>query len=313
MSEQLIYRLDGIDAEAGVDVVEIAGILMQFAQLVRSGSDVLDLGLSVDVRVKPFSEGSWITEFVLNGSAIHNLLHYFKGAEGQDLKMLLELLGIAQVTSAGVVGSVAGVARIIRFTRGKIEKFTENPDSTITYESPSGEKLTVTLPEHSLVQSPLIQNNYYNTFINPMDQFPDATGVEVGLAGKEPERFTAEDKPAFDQYAKAELTDASTENVAMTHGIWLKPHRGSYAGEGTRYSFDMDGTPMWPVTIADEGFLERLRTGEVRLHCEDSLLVDLEISQRVNSKNKVTGSRYVITNVKNYVPYGSDRLDFGDH
>jgi hypothetical protein len=304
MAEKLVYKLDGIDADAGVDVAEIAGVLVQFAQLVRAGNAELDLGLAVDVRVKPFRDGSWITEFVLHGTTMQDLLHYLKGTAGQDLKLLLEWLGIAHGIGTAAVGGVVGVATIIRFTKGAVDKFRANPDSTFTYENESGEKLTVTLPEHTLVQSPLVQNNYYNTFMAPLESFPEATGVEVGLVGQQPERFTPEDKPAFERYAKTDLSDATSENVSTADGIWLKPHRGSYAGEGTRYSFNMDGASLWPVTIADEEFLERLKTGHVRLHCEDSLLVELEISQRVNAHNIVTGSRYVITRVKQYVPHG---------
>lgn len=303
MAEKLVYKLDGIDAEAGVDVAEIAGILMQFAQLVRAGNAELDLGLTVDVRVKPFREGSWITEFVLHGTTIQNLLQYLKGTEGQDLKLLLEWLGIAHGIVATTGVGIVGVAKIIRFTKGAVDRFSANSDSTFTYESETGEKLTVTLPEHTLVQSPLVQNNYYNTFMAPLESFPEATGVEVGLVGQEPERFTPEDKPAFERYAKVDLNDTTSENVSTADGVWLKPHRGSYAGEGTRYSFNMDGAALWPVTITDEEFLEQLKTGDVRLHSEDSLLVELEISQRVNAHNVVTGSRYVITHVKQYVQH----------
>jgi hypothetical protein len=299
VGEQLIYRLAGVDAETGVDVSEIAGVLIQFAQLVRSASDVLDLGLSVDVRVRPFREGSWITEFILQSGPIRDLLQYFKSSEGQDLRLLLELLGIAGTG----VGGLVGVAKAIRFTKGKISRFAGDAESTFTYTNELGENIKLTLSEHTLVQSPLIQNNYYNTFIAPLEQFEGVTGIEVGLPGETPERFTPDDKSAFDEYARAELVDLSTENVTTTRGIWLKPHRGSYAGEETRYSFNMDAGALWPVTIADTVFLGRLKSGEVRLHSEDSLRVDLEISQRLNSRSSVTGSRYKIVKVLQYVPF----------
>jgi len=74
----------------------------------------------------------------------------------------------------------------------------------------------------------------------------------------------------------------------------------------------MDGTALWPVTITDEGFLERLKSGDVRLHSEDSLRVDLEINQRVNAKSVVTGSHYTITKVLQYVPYSPpDQMELG--
>src|SRR5665647_787515 len=134
LREHLVYALEGVDPEDGVDVFEIAPILIHVGELVRGGSAVLDLGMSIDVRVRPFAEGSWITEFVLNSSVVQDLLSYFKTAEGSSLKELLEMLGLFVTLGGGCVG----VAKIVRFTSGKVSKFKDNRDGSFTYVNDAG-------------------------------------------------------------------------------------------------------------------------------------------------------------------------------
>ena len=170
---QLIYKLEGIDADDGVDIFEVAPILMAFGNLVKSANDVLEYDQKLDVRVKPFKEGSWITEFVFQSTVIHNLLTYLKGTEGTDLLALMAFLGL------NVKDGISGVPEIIRKTKGFVSRFRKNENDTVTYETPDGGTFTVTLPEHRLVQSPLIQVNYYDSVIAPLDKFPNAKSVKI--------------------------------------------------------------------------------------------------------------------------------------
>jgi len=300
LREQLVYALEGVDAEDGVDVFEIAPVLIHVGELVRGGSAVLNLGMSIDVRVKPFTEGSWITEFVLNSSVVHGLLSYFKTAEGGSLKELLELLGLV-VTVGG--GGVVGVVKIVRFTGGKVSEFKDNSDGSFTYINDAGEQLTVTHAEHLLTQSPVIQNNYYNAFILPMDRFPGVTGVSVSAPGSERQKFTEDDRPAFEEYVRTELLDEDDDSVSTMSGVFLKPQRGSYSGEATRYSFRLGESILWPVDITDETFRARLKEGDVRLHYDDALKVDLVLHQKRNVRNETVSTRYTITQVLEYHPF----------
>jgi len=137
MREQLIYKLSDVNADDGVDIFEIAPVLLQFGELVRSANGVLDFGLDIDVRVKPFREGSWITEFVLQGSIVYDLLSFLGTKDGQDLATLMAILGL------GAKDGVAGLARVVRFVSGKVANFRRNHDDTVTYISDAGEELTV--------------------------------------------------------------------------------------------------------------------------------------------------------------------------
>lgn len=84
--------------------------------------------------------------------------------------------------------------------------------------------------------------------------------------------------------------------------MFVKPKRGPYSGDEKAYSFVMGDTVMWPVTMEDEAFLAKLKSGEVRPYSEDVLKVDLEFHQKKDSNNKVTTS-YSITKVIDYIKY----------
>ena len=298
MKEQLVYKLTDVDADDGVDIFAIAPVLMQFGELVRSANAALDYGLDIDVRVKPFREGSWITEFVLQGSITQTLLSVLRTPEGQDLTMLLAFLGL------GAKDGISGLAKVVRFTAGKVANFRKNTNNTITYVNDSGEELTVSMPEHQLVQSPVVQVNYYNSLIVPLDKFPAATAVSISIGNdaNEVQRFTLHDKEAFDEYSKAELIEEAEENVSQMHGVFVKPKRGPYSGQEQQFSFIMGENVLYPVCIEDEEFLDRMRSGDIRPYSEDVLKVDLEVRQKRDVRNKITGS-YAITKVIEYIKY----------
>lgn len=296
---QLIYKLNDINAEEGVDIFEIAPVLMSFGELIRSANEVLGFDQKLDVKVKPFREGSWITEFVLQNKPIASLLSQLHSQSGQDILLLLGFLGL------DVKEGIKGVANIIRFTKGFVSNFRKNDDNkTVTYTNQKGEELVVTLPEHKLTQSPLIQINYYNSVVTPLDKFPTATslGIKVNQDGHSEQLFSEIDKKSFEQYANTELLEDVEDNVSLSKGVFVKPKRGSYSGEEKAYSFIMGESILWPVTIEDEEFLEKLKLGEIRPYSEDVLKVDLEIRQKKDSGNKLLVT-YSVKKVLEYIQY----------
>lgn len=303
---QVIYKLDGIDAEDGVDVFEIAPVLMHFGDLIRSANSVLGYEKKIDIKIKPVRAGSWIADFVLQHghSAVEGIFNYFKSDQGVNLLLILNLLGL------NFKEGIVGVANVVRFTKGFVNKFQKNADETVTYESPTGEKMTISLAEHRLVQSPLIQSNYYNCVIAPFDKFPTATSVSFTTSDDVPsekQTFYKEDKEAFDQYVLTELLEDVEESISSLSGVFLKPKRGSYSGEEKQYSFVMgENIVLWPVTVDDLAFLEKMRLGELRLYAEDVLKVDLEIKQKKDKANKISTS-YAIKKVNEYIKYEKPR------
>lgn len=305
---ELIYKLENIDAEEGLDVFEIAPVLMHFGELIRSANIVLGYEQKIDVRIKPSARGSWITEFVIIKSHFNSLLNYLKSDQGQSIMLILALLGV------NVKEGIAGVIGIIRFTKGKVANYRANKDSTFTYYNDKGEKLVVSMEEHRLTQSPLIQNNYYNCTIAPMDKFPAVTAISVAsTTDMQSQTITPEDKPAFDAYINTGLDKEVEESTSVLSKALIRPRRGDYSGkEKYPYSFMMGDAKLYPVTIEDETFLKQVRQGIIRLHGMDILQVDLEVRQKI-LRNKVT-VQYAITRVlryqKNQEDY--DQIDIDD-
>jgi hypothetical protein len=291
----LIYKLDDVDANEGVDIFDIAPILMSFGDLIRSANKVLGGEQEIEVKVKPFREGSWITEFIIYGKDVGNVLinPYVVGTEA-----LLGWLGITPQKA------VKGVAGVVRFTKGKVSNFTKSADGkTATYKNDDGESLEVSIAEHRLVQSPVIQANYYESVIVPLDKFPSANAVSIGLEDQEFEKFTAADKPFFKEYLNTELLEDVDENISTLQGVYLKPKRGPYSGNEQDYSFIMgENNVLWPVTIEDESFLGKLKSGDIRPYSQDVLKVNLRLTQKRDSTNKVLTS-YSITEVLEYIQY----------
>ena len=296
---QIIYKLENIDPDDGVDVFEIAPVLMSFGDLIRGANESLGLDQKIDVRVKPFKAGSWIAEFVLQNKPIQNLLNFASSSDGQSLINILSLLGLN--AKEGIVGLVA----LIRFTKGAVNNFRKNDDGkTVTYLNPSGEEMTVELPTHKLAQSPTVQGNFYNCVVIPFDKFPStsAVSIQVNTPSATQQVFTEADKPFFQTYVGTELLEDVEDNISVSRGVFVKPKRGPYSGDEKAYSFVMGDTVMWPVTMEDEAFLAKLKSGEVRPYSEDVLKVDLEFHQKKDSNNKVTTS-YSITKVIDYIKY----------
>ena len=270
---------------------------MHFGELIRSANAILGYDQKIDIKIKPFRDGSWITDFIIQHSS--QILDFFNSADGRNLMNLLAFLGL------NVKEGVVGLIKIIRFTKGNVSNFRRIKEgNSVTYISPSGEELEVSLAEHKLTQSPLIQNNYYNCTIAPFEKFPSTTGVSFKVAadGSEEQKITREDRDFFEQYASIELLEDVVDNITMLSGVFLKPKRGSYSGEEKAYSFIMGDSVLWPVTIDDQAFLQRLISGEIGLYSEDVLKANLEIRQKKDLANKILAS-YSIMKVTEYIQY----------
>lgn len=115
--------------------------------------------------------------------------------------------------------------------------------------------------------------------------------------------FTDFDREYLTNYAKQELLEDVQETLHTMQGVYLKPKRGSYSGEEKAYSFIMgESNVLYPVSILDEKFLNQLKQGEIRPFTEDVLMVNLQIRQKKDGKNKIINS-YSITEVIEYIKY----------
>ncbi|MBC7929270.1 MAG: hypothetical protein H7Z38_01785, partial [Rubrivivax sp.] len=99
-----IYELGGDVGE--IDVFELAPTLLSLGQLIQEANRTLyPQGQEIAVNVKPFKQGSFIVDIVLFPSHLQQLIDLIQHTSPEQIKHLLESLGIiATAAGAGTVG-----------------------------------------------------------------------------------------------------------------------------------------------------------------------------------------------------------------
>lgn len=310
---EVIYRLGGVDPDEGVDVYDLVPYLTKFNDLVRESVRKSGYDGELHVRIKPFKEGSFITEFLIEGG----LTSLLSGNEATAIANALAFLGFA-----GSVGK-ATIPRIVRAVKGRTDKFRKNEDGTYTYGS-GKDAVTVGEAEHDLVQSPKIADLYGNVSVGPIAKFDgkvDQVSIYVLDRNDEDDglskgaTFTRSDASDMATYAKsAELADElDVQEVTYTNGgVWLRPLSGPYSGAERGYTFlfgEGDETIKYKsVRIDDDDFREKLEDGTVRFNSGDMLRVDLEVTRHVTRSGRTSAS-YRITTVLDYKPLKMPRQE----
>ena len=302
---EVVYRLGGVDPDEGVDVYELVKYLNKFDDLVRLAVREAGYDGELKIRVRPFKEGSFLTEFVIESG----LVDFLTSNEVDAVLKGLEILGMAGA-------AVKGIPRVVRAVRGFTDKFRENDDGTFTYGR-GADSVTVDAATHPALQNPTVAGLYSDVAVGPVAEFNGAV-QQVNIYMRDPgseddglssgATFTREDSADFTTYAKtAAAVDELeyTENVLVNKGIWLRPVSGSYGGAEKGYSFLFgvgdDATLYKQVRIEDAVFLERLASGDVRFTSGDLLQADLEVTERVHKSGSRKAS-YRILEVVDYRP-----------
>lgn len=315
--QEVVYRLGGVDPSDGIDIYEIVPLLEQFRDLVTETVVQMGCQEKIVIKVRPFREGSFITEFVVQGQK--TLVDLFSSEEASALANALTFLGFLGV------GSIATIPKVVNAVRGKISECRRNEDGTYTYGH-GDDAITVSAREHDVLQSPKIADLYGKVAVGPIVKFDGAVQqVNIYVRDKDAEdggvsqgsTFTRENAEPFAEYSRsAELIDKleSQEDVSVVHGLILTPLSGPYDGAERGYTFSdgANGNRYSKVAIEDATFRARLESTEVRLAKGDCLKVDLQIKQNRTKSGKIT-ARYAISHVIDYKPYGSPqqgRLDF---
>ena len=101
----LIYKLNG-DFEDGIDVFELAPVLLSIGQLISESQKILyPDGPPLAVNVRPFKEGSFDIQIILHPvSNIQKILDIIRSPGGSDIKELLQYIGLI-IPTVGAVGA----------------------------------------------------------------------------------------------------------------------------------------------------------------------------------------------------------------
>lgn len=310
---EVIYRLDGINPEDGVDVCKLVPYLSEFDKLIKETAKETGYSGDVSVKVRPFKEGSFITEFVVNGG----LTDLLSGPEVTALSNVLGILGFFGV-------SAAAIPKVIKVVRGKVTDFHHNKDGTYSYGT-GGDAVTVDETTHRVIQSPKVADSYKTIAVGPISEFsgvveqvniyvPDRDSEDGGMSNGA--SFNIQDVQNYSEYVRdTEMAAESSqlEKVSIYEDIWLRPLSGSYGGAETGYTFSTgEGDDMIRyknVKMDDASFRKRLENGAVRMNSSDLLKVNLEIEQHITGENKVR-TTYRITKVLDYKSFGGQERLF---
>ncbi|MDM8162613.1 hypothetical protein [Collinsella intestinalis] len=313
---EIVCRLGGIDPDEGVDVNSLVKYLRKFDDLVRVTVREAGYDGKLEIRVRPFREGSFITEFIVESGVVD-----FLTSQNVDAVLKgLEILGFCY-------GGAKGIPRVVRKVRGAVDRFKDNDDGSYTYGK-GDDAVTVDKVAHQVIQNPTIAELYRDVAVGPVSEFNGAV-QQVNIYIRDPDAadggisegasFAREDVSELDAYAKAAAAAdelAIVETSYVNRGIWLRPLSGSYAGAERGYTFQFgvgdDTVTYKSVRIDDKVFLESLADGSVRFNAGDLLQADLEVTERRTKSGNKKKVSYRILEVIDYKPLETPRQETFD-
>lgn len=288
--EILIYKLNDVPHDEGVDLFELTPALSNFGLLLKESAkfytnDEIDL----QIKVKPFKQGSFEVEFI--AEVVNKLL--ISASANQQLDGALKI--------ASVLGLFGGGIKIICWTAGKINQFTKKSDGSIEYYDKNGKILPVTKIEHSFIQNVNVQNYYHNSIVVPMNNINNSGNITINVGGDNIE-IDQDVKSFIDTYKKTPVEE-DFEIITTPMEAVLSPKRGSYSGEEKQYTFMFGDNKYWPTTIDDKEFTDKIKAGEIRLHYKDRLRVKMNAVQKVSKTDDRILNEYIIEKVLTYTPF----------
>lgn len=301
---EIVYHMSADASIDGIAVHEVADVMYAFAEAVDEAMKLCGETDRLTVNVKPFKEGSFITEFVV--SYAQQGLALFSSQEANALCNVLGMLGF--------MGFGINVPTIVRKVAGRIDKCRKNDDGTWSYGDI--DPVTVDDKMHEVIQSPKVAKAMKTVCIGPLINLDKS--INVTVCSKE--EFEASDRTAGSHFDSADVPDMlSYEHIAVEgvpeehedilttmHRIPISPVSGPYDGGENGYSFRYLDS-KWPrVQIHDAEFRMQLESGEVRLMNRDLLIVDLDVVQTITKSGKESVKR-TITKVLEYRPYRTQR------
>jgi hypothetical protein len=272
-----------IEDDSQLDIHELVPILSGLAEVIQESYRILN-PVSGDVRicVKPFEEGSFPIELLLSEDTRDTLYAAYQAGGVSTIITALQTVGLIKST----VSEFVSLLELLKKLKGQSPQAVESKDDGTTFEVKGHDNDTtmITAPVERVYNNSIIANNltviYGNTFEKPgrekvrsfIKDDPESV-VEV----------TKQDAPALKDIPPSPTTDCTPEEAEHTYVAFLNPKRGSFDGEGDKWTFRKGGRQgeIIKANIKDSGFLEELASGEKRLSGGDLLKVELHEKQRV--------------------------------
>lgn len=263
-----------------IEISEYISTIENFEEMIREASLISGLG-EVKIKMRPIKQGSVDIRMVVD-------FFDFMGQSGFS-------------GGANVLTYITVAIGIVKFCKGVINKF-KKEDKSIVYESPSGETKEVSPEIHRIIQSPVFRSAIIDASKALFEKSNNVNSYEFG-SQEISEKISKSDKEFLKNYKESPLDEEFEESKSTMHGLYVKPIRGSYSGENTRYTFSANQQKFYPTIIKDEDFRLLLKNGEKKLFSEDLLKVDLTTTQRFSRVTRRTIMSYSIDRVHEYIPY----------
>ena len=263
-----------------IEISEYISTIENFEEMIREASLISGLG-EVKIKMRPIKQGSVDIRMVVD-------FFDFMGQSGFS-------------GGANVLTYITVAIGIVKFCKGVINKF-KKEDKSIVYESPSGETSLVSPEIHRIIQSPVFRSAVIDASKALFEKSNNVNSYEFG-SQEISEKISKSDKEFLKNYKESPLDEEFEESKSTMHGLYVKPIRGSYSGENTRYTFSANQQKFYPTIVKDEDFRLLLKNGEKKLFSEDLLKVDLTTTQRFSRVTRRTIMSYSIDRVHEYIPY----------
>lgn len=296
----LIYKLNG-DIEDGINVFELSPILLSVGKLINEAHKTLyPYDQEIAVNVKPFKKGSFeINIMMFANEMAEQSLAFINSDTGKNIGQVLTYLGfVSQVSGINAPSLIETIKRM----KGKTKTVEPLQSGDVRYSSEEGVSMTVPKEVHALYQNCTIQQHFYNGVAKPLE-IPQVGSVESYIKSEEDQTktvLTHDIVAPIRAYSQSALPSCEQEPVVENkRTVWLQPKRISVEGERNNWSFRLGPDNIITASVSDENFLEKIKSGEIRLSNSDRLLVELSERQVVRGMN-VNVTNEILT-VREYV------------
>ena len=296
----LIYQIEG--RRNDVPVFELSQTLEGIGQIIQEADSVIyNDDHRLNVKVRPFEEGSFVMDLVLSVQNSPAVLFFLSQPEAlARIKQVLEYLGLVKKTKEIFVN----LLEVIEFLKkGKPAKVEPAGPDVYNYYNQDGAVLPVNLPIHNLVNNGTIQQFIFPAVAAPLQrETVEAVRTLIANQPSTEARVLKAELPALKAYSEPDPEPPKEEIIENTTTEFLNPKSGTYGDTEGTWTFTEAGTNKNPfhAKITDEQFLARYGRGAIRFYHDDVLKVKVKREQRLkNGRSKTTSE---IIEVMDYTP-----------
>jgi len=298
----LIYKIEGQPNE--IPLFELARTLQSVGLVIQEANRIVGTSPhDVVVKVRPFEKGSFFMDLMLSVQNNPAVIFFLTNPEAyKQIKTVLEYIGLIKKGKE----AIQTVKDVVDFLKGnKPEKVERQPNGTVTFTGPNGTQLNVPGPVGNLYVNPVITNNYFYAFGGNGMNRDGVEGLITFLKDQEEQtkQFVSKEEvvKTLKSYSEPLPAPPKVESVVNETVQYLNPKEGTYgSAEGVTFLPAGKKRGGFKARIADENFLSRFHSGQVRFFQNDLLKARVKSEQKLS--NGKTSSRHEIVEVLNYDP-----------